>query len=130
MKNKKEMLRKNVQIRRPKGAAPKSVCFSFLHGIPPFVLVVPGIGQYRELYTFMMVFTAAKRLRPTTALREIFSPEEIRNSGTLHTTNKAFDRYLQIKADDAKKIYEATKNLKRIKGCKNNLKNNKNIEWF
>lgn len=33
----------------------------------------------------------------TTALREAFTPEEIKSSGTLHTTNKAFDRYLQIK---------------------------------
>ena len=42
----------------------------------------------------------------TTALRQVFSPEEIRNSGTLHSTNKAFDRYLQIKSSDAKRIYE------------------------
>ena len=41
----------------------------------------------------------------TTALREAFTPEQIRNSGTLHSTNKAFDRYLQNKADDARKIY-------------------------
>jgi integrase len=41
----------------------------------------------------------------TTALREAFTPEQLRNSGTLHTTNKAFDRYLQTKADDARNIY-------------------------
>ncbi len=47
----------------------------------------------------------------TTALRETFSPEEIRNSGTLHSTNKAFDRYLQIKAEDARAIYQTAANL-------------------
>jgi integrase len=44
----------------------------------------------------------------TTALREYFSPEEIRNSGTLHSTNKAFDRYLKIKRNESKAIYEIT----------------------
>ncbi len=47
----------------------------------------------------------------TTALKKIFSPEEIRNYGTLHTTNKAFDRYLNNSTKDAKRIYEATVNL-------------------
>jgi hypothetical protein len=36
----------------------KSVSFSFFHGCPS-VLVAPGIGQYRELYTIMNGFTAA-----------------------------------------------------------------------
>ncbi len=51
----------------------------------------------------------------TTALREFYSPEKIRNSGTLHTTNKAFDRYLQFKSSDAKEIYEATSKVNRSK---------------
>jgi integrase len=51
----------------------------------------------------------------TTSLREYFTPEEIRNSGTLHTTNKAFDRYLQIQAGDAKKIYSKAAFFKRQK---------------
>ena len=46
-----------------------------------------------------------------TELREVFSPEEIRRSGTLHTTNKAFDRYLQIKTEDARSVYKITRNL-------------------
>jgi len=50
-----------------------------------------------------------------TALREVFSPEEIRRSGTLHTTNKAFDRYLQIKTDDARRVYKTANNLTKRK---------------
>jgi len=45
-----------------------------------------------------------------TDLRNFFSPEEIRSSGTLHSTNKAFERYLQIRREDSLKIYQdATK---------------------
>lgn len=51
----------------------------------------------------------------TTALRELFSPEEIRRSGTLHTTNKAFDRYLQVKPDDARNMYQAANDLAKRK---------------
>ncbi|MFH2067096.1 MAG: site-specific integrase [Pseudomonadota bacterium] len=46
----------------------------------------------------------------TTALREFYSPEQIRNSGTLHSTNKAFDRYLQIQTNDARDIYQTAAN--------------------
>ncbi|MBC2734079.1 MAG: hypothetical protein HF981_06950 [Desulfobacteraceae bacterium] len=42
----------------------------------------------------------------TTALREYFSPEEIRRSGTLHTTNKAFERYFKNDIEESKKIYK------------------------
>ena len=41
-----------------------------------------------------------------TALRLHFTPEELKKYGTLHTTNKAFDRYFQMKSSDAKKMYE------------------------
>jgi hypothetical protein len=34
----------------------KSNCFSLVHGIPPFTLVVPGIGQHRGLYTDFRFF--------------------------------------------------------------------------
>jgi hypothetical protein len=51
----------------------------------------------------------------TTALREVYSPEEIRRSGTLHTTNKAFDRYLQIKTNDARRVYKTANNLTKRK---------------
>jgi len=38
------------------------------------------------------------------ALREFFSPEQIRQ-GTMHQTNKAFERYFRIGADDVRNIY-------------------------
>jgi integrase len=46
----------------------------------------------------------------TTALGEVFSPEQIKR-GSLHSTNKAFDRYLQAKAGDALKIYHMANQL-------------------
>lgn len=39
-----------------------------------------------------------------TALRKVATPEEIRNA-SFHTTNKAFARYFQIKAEDARSVY-------------------------
>jgi integrase len=51
----------------------------------------------------------------TTALREYFSPEEIMRSGTLHNTNKAFEKYLQVSPNDSKTIYEMTSNSKIIR---------------
>jgi len=41
------------------------------------------------------------------ALREYFSPEQIKQ-GTMHQTNKAFERYFKIEADDVRLIYERT----------------------
>lgn len=38
------------------------------------------------------------------ALREFNSPEKIKRA-TMHSTNKAFDRYFQIEIDDIKRIY-------------------------
>ncbi|BBO89920.1 tyrosine-type recombinase/integrase [Desulfosarcina ovata] len=51
----------------------------------------------------------------TTSLREKFTPEEIRSAGTLHTTNKAFDRYLQINSSDSKRIYESISKQSKAK---------------
>ncbi len=42
----------------------------------------------------------------------IHDPEEIQQ-GTMHGTNKAFDRYFQKETQDAKKVYQAAQNLKR-----------------
>ena len=38
------------------------------------------------------------------ALREHFSPEQIKQ-GTMHQTNKAFERYFRIGANDVREIY-------------------------
>lgn len=43
------------------------------------------------------------------ALIEFHSPEEIR-SATMHTTNKAFERYFQIELEDVRAIYRNTRN--------------------
>jgi integrase len=40
-----------------------------------------------------------------TALREFLSPEQIK-AGTMHSTNKAFDRYLQMQTEDASRVYQ------------------------
>ena len=44
------------------------------------------------------------------ALSEVLTPEQIK-SGTMHKTNKAFERYFQRNAVDAKKVYQAVKDL-------------------
>lgn len=46
-----------------------------------------------------------------TALRNVYSPEQIRRAGTLHTTNKAFDRYLMVNAADSKELYTTASRL-------------------
>ncbi len=38
------------------------------------------------------------------ALRKHFSPEQIKRA-TMHSTNKAFERYFQIESDDVRMIY-------------------------
>lgn len=42
------------------------------------------------------------------ALGEFNSPEEIKRA-TMHTTNKAFERYFQIELEDVRNVYENTK---------------------
>ena len=42
------------------------------------------------------------------ALRAYRTPEEIKRA-TMHSTNKAFERYFQIESDDLRKIYSKTK---------------------
>ncbi len=49
-----------------------------------------------------------------TALRDKYTPEEIRKA-TLHSTNKAFDRYLQVETNDARSVYETANNLTKRK---------------
>lgn len=42
------------------------------------------------------------------ALTEHFSPEQIRR-GTMHSTNKAFERYYRVTKNEVKNLYEATR---------------------
>ncbi len=46
----------------------------------------------------------------TTALSQHLTPEEIK-TGTLHSTNKAFERYFQREAKDAKKVYQTIQDI-------------------
>ena len=48
------------------------------------------------------------------ALRQHFTPEQIKQ-GTMHQTNKAFERYFRIEADDVRNIYQAATNNISIK---------------
>lgn len=56
------------------------------------------------------------------ALRHFCSPEEIKRA-TMHSTNKAFERYFQMESDDLRTIYGKTrgakKALKNISASKN-----------
>jgi hypothetical protein len=45
-----------------------------------------------------------------TALKDIFTIDEIKSYGTLHSTNRAFERYMQVQPGDSKKIYEYLNN--------------------
>jgi len=47
------------------------------------------------------------------ALREYCSPEEIKRA-TMHSTNKAFERYFQIELEDIRGIYQKTKADKEL----------------
>ena len=42
------------------------------------------------------------------ALRHFHTPEQIRKA-TMHTTNKAFERYFRIETDDLREIYASTR---------------------
>ncbi|MCF8065240.1 MAG: hypothetical protein K9K65_12815 [Desulfarculaceae bacterium] len=45
------------------------------------------------------------------ALGQHFSKEELRDHGTMHSTNKAFERYMQYQAAPSRKIYEKAREL-------------------
>ena len=48
----------------------------------------------------------------TTALAEHFTKEELRENGTMHATNKAFERYMQSKKTNSKKIYQKVSDMR------------------
>ena len=53
-----------------------------------------------------------------TALRSYFSPEQIKRAGTMHSSNKAFERYFQFESEDAIKLYKKASNNVEIKPMK------------
>jgi len=60
-----------------------------------------------------------------TALSETMTPEQIK-TGTMHSTNKAFERYFQKEARDAKVVYKAAlKNLQPTYNIKEGQENSK-----
>ena len=63
-----------------------------------------------DLYGFSRHTTAS-------ALGDIMTPEQIRQ-GTLHSTNRAFERYFQPDARNAKKVYQAAKGLQQTYNIK------------
>lgn len=65
-------------------------------------------------------FYGGTRHSTVTVLRDYFSPERIRKDGTLHRTNKAFDRYLQSNSKDAKEIYTTALKLTLLKNIGGN----------
>ena len=48
----------------------------------------------------------------STALAKHFTLEELRENGTMHSSNKAFERYVQTKRNDSKKIYQKANDLR------------------
>lgn len=48
----------------------------------------------------------------TTALSEHFTRDELRNSGTFHASNKAFERYCQSQKQDSLRIYQKVKEVR------------------
>ena len=58
-------------------------------------------------------FYGGTRYSSARALREFNSPEEIKRA-TMHTTNKAFERYIQMDLDDFRNIYRNTNKSKKI----------------
>jgi len=74
------------------------------------------LPQNKERYLY-----GGTRHSTVTALGKEFPPEQIK-AGTMHSTKKAFDRYLQIQADDAVSIYKASRGGKPMANKNGKLK--------
>ena len=129
-------------IPHPKEKKPKMVPLleedvevirSFPRGVPalPFFRHVAGISGTREnapfgaryLYKWWLKacgnlgiegvdLYGGTRHSSAKALRQFCSPEEIKRA-TMHSTNKAFERYFQIESDDLRTIYGKTRGAKK-----------------
>lgn len=64
----------------------------------------------------------------TSALIEDFSPEEIKAYGTLHSTNKAFERYFRVCSDESRRLYSVARGaqikLKKMSKHENRFRKN------
>jgi integrase len=58
----------------------------------------------------------------TTALRQVATPEQIRNA-TFHHTNKAFERYYRVEADELRKIYLKANQLTKARSSEQHPNN-------
>ena len=60
----------------------------------------------------------------TTALAEHFTKDELRESGTMHATNQAFERYMQARKNDSLNVYKKSLEIRaRILEIKKGRKN-------
>ena len=91
---------------------------SFIRFPSPCLRIPVHPGPFGQRYFYKWWKTACQNLgienvdlyggtRHTSAiaLRKHHSPEEIKR-GTMHSTNKAFERYLQTQSDDALDVYK------------------------
>lgn len=60
------------------------------------------------------------------ALRKVATPEEIKRA-MMESTNKAFERYYRIEADEVRSVYERTKTIVSSEQHPNNIKPRKNL---
>ncbi len=96
-----------------------------VYGLPDLYFFRHKSGQkYGDRYFYKWWIKACKNLgieggdlyggtrhSSAMALRDHATPEQIRRA-TMHTTNKAFERYYRIERDEVKNIYELASNGK------------------
>ena len=76
--------------------------------------------SYRPIQCFRQVVDlyGGTRHSTTTALSEYFTKEQLRESGTMHATNQAFERYMQTQKNDSLKVYQKAQEIKKGKVVK------------
>ena len=70
-----------------------------------------------------MILTYMEELGTLRALGEKLTPEQIKQ-GTLHSTNKAFERYFQPHVRNARLVYQTAKDLQHTYNENSKLDNN------
>ncbi len=77
---------------------------TFLADTPVIHRFGPQFGKGVDLY-------GGTRRSSAIALRKLRTPEEIKRA-TMHSTNKAFERYFRIESEDLRDIYRDTREKK------------------